>query len=678
MNSQSGSARSPGDYEPLSSEITVPEEDFAFENGLWRAEYRLPLTLVNDEVREGAERFNMLLERAPSTSQEVQFSDVAGAPCQDNCRIPVEVTDEEDIPVAELSLSSEEIMEEGETSSVATVSITNGKTFADDRLVTFKLGGDAIPGSDYGATPADIDGELPDHQIELPTGSSSVELTLAARDDEREEGDERIRISATLADVATSTEIIRILDRFPGPRVEITFEGVQPARDEYDAGIATGPFTTRFMFSEPVEGFTREDIDWQTHSLTTVDTTNIGVLLWDYTEVRAGLEYTARMMPDQNGRLHIGVFPDSARSVATGDGNQLGHGSLQVELPPDRMMVEPRLLTVDEGDADGAHFVVFLTSAPTGPVTVMVTGAGGTDLTVDRPTLTLSLPYWNGGFGVKVSALDDADTADEQVRLWVKASGGGYDGRSVDLVVNIRDDDGASADQPRGVGPLQTGPEEALKLLGDVTPDAAAAALLGEGGVSEAQLNALDRLGNRNGRYDLGDMLSWAVRCRRAERSNRPRRRRARCHPRDRRRGGFGRRRRVRVRTALAFLAAATLGWACDYGPGLVEPSAGEPESGFLAVELTAPAGARLSGAWLAIEGPDIGELRAPGFEVFESDDGTRKEVIVGGALARRRILEFRVPDRRLGSRYRVRLIEVTGEDYEPRDVSAYSARISR
>ena len=57
------------------------------------------------------------------------------------------------------------------------------------------------------------------------------------------------------------------------------------------------------------------------------------------------------------------------------------------------------MLTVDEGDADGAHFLVLLTSEPTGPVTVIVTGADGTDLTVDRPTLTFSLPYWKRRVG---------------------------------------------------------------------------------------------------------------------------------------------------------------------------------------------------------------------------------------------------------------------------------------
>ena len=103
-----------------------------------------------------------------------------------------------------------------------------------------------------------------------------------------------------------------------------------------------------------------------------------------------------------------------------------------------------------------------------------------------------------------------------------------------------------------------------------------------------------------------------------------------------RRSDGPGRRHRGRARTAFAFLAAVTLSWGCDQGRGLVEPSAGEPEPGFLAVELTAPAGARLSGAWLAIDGPDIGVLRGPGSEVFESDDGTGREVIVAGPALRR------------------------------------------
>ncbi|WP_420463067.1 hypothetical protein [Candidatus Palauibacter sp.] len=109
--------------------------------------------------------------------------------------------------------------------------------------------------------------------------------------------------------------------------------------------------------------------------------------------------------------------------------------------------------------------------------------------------------------------------------------------------------------------------------------------------------------------------------------------------------------------------------------PLIVDP---DPDPGFMKVELRVPSDGRDLGLWLAIEGPNIGAVRAPGFEVFESEGATGKEIILAGAPTKGSILEFHVPDRRLGPEYRVRLIQVTGDDYAPRDVSAYTARISR
>ena len=714
VSSRIGTAQSPGDYEPLSASITLPEEDFTLENGLWGLQHHLPLTLIDDDVREGTETFNLILERAPSTPVELQLSDFLGAPCQNDCATPVEITDGEDIPVLELTVSEDEIREEDESSSTATVSITNGKTFAADQAVTLELGGDAIPGHDYHVTPADADQQAEGHQVTLSAGSSSVNVTFAALDDDREEGDEKIRFSATHDGDAIGNGTIRIVDRFPGPKVEITFEGVRPPQDQYDAGIATGPFTTRITFSERVEGFTEEDIDWQTHSGTTVDTTNIGVLLWDYTEVRAGLEYTVKMMPDQNGRLHIVVFPGSARSVATGDGNQLGANSLQVRLPEGRMMVEPRALTVDEGDEDGAHFVVLLTSEPTGTVTVTVSGMEGTDVDVSWSTVTFRLPYWSGGWGVTVTASDDADARDETVTLRLEASGGGYDGKSVDVVVTVRDDDSASGDVDDEAA--------ALILLEGVTPEAAVAALFGEQELSEARLDALDRLGNGNGRYDLGDLLSWIERSRQAAatrgetsrdalpgaampiagaagqggRTSHRRRRgsgagtrenagnsraRARAHR-------VGTRRRSRHRASrllrhrsgpagygLALLLATTLAWACT--DDVLQP-APQPDPGFLTVQLTAPQGTDDIGAMLVVEGLGIDSVRSPGFDLFQSETISPRQIIVAGALSTGPIVQFQVPDRGLHTLYRVRLLQVTGEDHSLRDLSEYRAEILR
>ncbi|MCY4571417.1 MAG: hypothetical protein OXF01_01345, partial [Gemmatimonadetes bacterium] len=647
VSARSGTAGSPGDYQAVSEVITVQEDDFTLEDGTWQARPSLSLTLVDDDVREGDESFDLVLEMTPGLPSEVQLSDLQGAACQGGCRTPVEITDDEDIPTLALAVSDGEIMEEGETSSIATVSITNGKTFADDQMVTFELGGDAIPGHDYSVTPADAD-EGAGHQVLLSAGSTSAAATFTAIDDEREESTEQIRIKVAHDGNVIGSGTIRIIDRFPGPRVTINFEDVRPPRDRYTAGVATGPFTTRITFSEPVEGFTQEDIEWQTHSLTTVDTTNIGVKVWDYTVIREGLEYTARMMPDQNGRLWIVVDPGVATSVATGDGNQFGANSLWVGLPPGRMMVEPGTLTVDEGDEDGDWFLVLLTSAPTDAVTVTVTGMDGTALDVDLPTVSFTLPYWNGGWGIAVTAGDDANTADETVTLRVAASGGGYGGQTATVVVRVRDTGARSA----GDAVQSTA---AMHLEG-VTPEAAAAALMGEGNLSPVQLDALDQLGNRNGSYDLGDMLFWVERCRRGEvdcgstpapvgaplfgmgalLSGRAlaRRRVREIHDMSGsagpvpRRGqcAFGRpsartasRRGLALWYTVVLLLGVALLWGCADADDLVRPVSLEPDPGYLTVELTVPEGARDIGAMLVVDGPGIDSIEALGFEMYQS-----------------------------------------------------------
>ena len=694
VSTRRGTATSPDDYETVSREVTVQEGDFTFVEGSWRARRRLPLSLVDDDVREGTEAFGLILEMAPGTPRELQLSDVVGDPCQDSCRTPVEITDDEDIPEFDLSVSEEEIMEDGETSSVATVSITNGKTFADDRIVTLRLRGEATPGQDYAVTPSDADEGAADHQVTLPAGSSSVNVTLTARVDDRKEGDEEIRLMAIHDGDEIGSESVIVIDRSLGPSVEIAFEGVEPPDDDYTAGIATGPFTTRFTFSEEVEGFTVEDIDWQTHSGTTEDSTSIGVHLWDFTEVREGVEYTVEMMATQAGRLWIVVFPGKARSVATGYGNQLGANSLWIRFPKDRMLVAPTEFTVEEGDAEGAFFLVVLTSEPTDTVKVTVSGTDGTEVEVDPEKLIVERKFWRVGRGMEITAGDDDNATSETVTLTVKAWGGGYEGRSEKVVVTVWDDDAAYV---QGMSE-----DEALALADDVTPEAAAAALFGEELLSEDQLAALDRLGNRSGDYDLGDLLSWIARCRRGgascgvASSSAPESipaaaaaGLARGTSHRRRRGSGGRRaaarnRRVRRRRGASrygsalLLAAAMTWWGC--AGDVVRTPDPQSDPGVLAVHLTVPSEARDIGAMLVVEGPGMDSVRAPGFELLQSDasSSTGRQVIVSGALSTGTILEFLVPDRGEHARYRVRLLQVAGEGYTPRDVADYTAAISR
>ena len=259
--------------------------------------------------------------------------------------------------------------------------------------------------------------------------------------------------------------------------------------------------------------------------------------------------------------------------------------------------------------------------------------------------------------------------------------------------------DSASASAGDSVG--GDAADDPLALLDGLTPDEAAEALFGERRLGEARLEALDRLGNRNGRYDLGDLLSWIERCRRGEArcgtdpadsgpasaaallgAAAAGRRRASKRPgrRDSGRGGRrpvqGMRRRARMAGyALAMLFAATMAWSCT--DDFVGPPAAGQGPGFLTVEWTGPADARDIGVLLELEGPGIEAVRAPGLDLYESSAPGRHRIIVAGSLRAGALVQFRAPDRGRPTLYRVRILQVTGEDYGLRDVGEYRAAIA-
>ena len=235
--------------------------------------------------------------------------------------------------------------------------------------------------------------------------------------------------------------------------------------------------------------------------------------------------------------------------------------------------------------------------------------------------------------------------------------------------------------------------DAALAIVGRLSPEDAAGALLDGRGLGAERAEALDRLGNGNGRYDLGDLLAWIERCERggARCGNPPRTTppasdaalpgaigAAAAKGRPRRRGSGGRRpKRRRPRTGMfAVLLAAAL-WSCDGAGG---PTATVvPEPGLLAVEWTAPAGGpAAAGALVELDGPHVGDARAPGLELYESGegDGPRRFVVAGG-LRDGTVLEFHVPDRRLAGLYSVRVVEVAGEDHRLLEPDDYRAAIA-
>ena len=96
-------------------------------------------------------------------------------------------------------------------------------------------------------------------------------------------------------------------------------------------------------------------------------------------------------------------------------------------------------LSVPEGGS--STYTLALSSQPTATVTVAITGVTGTDLMLDKTSLTFTTLDWDQAQTVTVSAAADTDTLDDDATLTHTASGGDYASLSVDLAVNVVDDD---------------------------------------------------------------------------------------------------------------------------------------------------------------------------------------------------------------------------------------------
>ena len=98
-------------------------------------------------------------------------------------------------------------------------------------------------------------------------------------------------------------------------------------------------------------------------------------------------------------------------------------------------------LTVGEGDAAGSSYTVKLATQPSGEVTVTISGQAGTDLTLDKTTLTFTVDNWDTAQTVTVTAGEDDDGANDTASLTHTASGGDYASITVALPVTVTDDD---------------------------------------------------------------------------------------------------------------------------------------------------------------------------------------------------------------------------------------------
>ena len=141
------------------------------------------------------------------------------------------------------------------------------------------------------------------------------------------------------------------------------------------------------------------------------------------------------------------VSDDSATLTHAASGGDYGSVSedLAVTVTDDdtaALALSAATLAVIEGES--ATYTVALATQPSGEVTVTIGGTSGTDLGVDKSSLTFTTSGWSTAQTVTVSAGQDADAVDDSATLTHTASGGDYGSVSEDLAVTVTDDDTAA------------------------------------------------------------------------------------------------------------------------------------------------------------------------------------------------------------------------------------------
>ncbi len=135
----------------------------------------------------------------------------------------------------------------------------------------------------------------------------------------------------------------------------------------------------------------------------------------------------------------------SLAATSTGDYSGLT-GAVSVTVDDDEtaaVTVAPATVSVDEGDATGSTFTVALATPPTVEVTVALAISDVGAVALNPTSLTFDEGN-NAAQTVTVTAVDDADAANESVTITATATGGEYANVANSVAVTVDDDETAS------------------------------------------------------------------------------------------------------------------------------------------------------------------------------------------------------------------------------------------
>ena len=339
--------------------------------------------------------------------------------------LPVSITDDGEVPVTvSFGAGTYTVLEGGEQAVTVTLSADPERTVVIP--ITHTPQGGATSPADYSGMPP---------SVTFNTGDMSKTFTFTAAQDEVDDDGERVLLAfGTLppaVSLGTTTQAtVSITDDDTAAVVlsetDLTVTEGDAAGSSYTVVLATQPSDT---VNVTISGHDGTDLTLDKTTLTfTVDN-------WA----------TAQTVMVKAGQDDDGANDTATLTHTTSGGDYASvSNTLPVTVTDDDsrgVVLSETGLTVTEGDAAGSSYTVKLTTRPSGSVSVSITGHAGTDLTLDKTTLTFTVDDWATAQTVTVKAGDDDNAVNESETLAHTAFGGDYVNVTKDLPVSITDDD---------------------------------------------------------------------------------------------------------------------------------------------------------------------------------------------------------------------------------------------
>ena len=368
--------------------LTIPAGDYS-------ATATLTVTPVDDNLHEGTEH---LAVRAANSDPGLAVNGV---------RIPILDDDPRPTTIG-LSLSDPTLSEQVKTWWVdVTATLEGASTLATDTLITTQLDPQGIARNTYGGI---LQSEL---RIEAGQSTATAEMLLVNIDDQVDDSDETLVVRGTASDpsltVTPATLVITDDDTYGVSIWPTTLSIREGRRNSYNVKLDTEPTATVTVTIDlPADaGFT---VNPGTLTFTPQSWGTKYVIVTGTQDQDAADEAPATITHS------ITTTDELYRNAATSD--------VSITVRDDEtagITVSTTALEVDEGQ--DATYTVVLDTAPVGDVTVNIGGVTGTDLSLDKTTLTFTTTDWDTPQTVIVTAGQDGDTRTDTGReAW--SSGG--------------------------------------------------------------------------------------------------------------------------------------------------------------------------------------------------------------------------------------------------------------